>query len=107
MTPVQTAAALRFPRTHCLIAWLIVASLAACSAATLDEAQKLFSTGEYEDCIAACETAIEQNPWQMSWRLLKIRAELATGRYTDALASYEAGMSRYNTSIPLRLLGYE
>jgi tetratricopeptide (TPR) repeat protein len=97
----------RLPRTWLLICFLSLAWLAPCPAATLDEAQKLYNTGEYDDCTAACAAAIEQNQWHMAWRLLKIRSELASGRYSDALATYEAAMSRYNVSIPLRLLGYE
>lgn len=96
-------------RLHAILLTLLLclAGLARCSAATLDEAQKLFNTGEYDDCIVACGESIEQNQWHLAWRLLKIKAELAIGSYTDALATYEAAMTRYSSSIPLRLLGVD
>ena len=86
---------------------LCLAGWSSAAAATLDETQKLYLVGEYDDCIAACTEAIEQNQWHLAWRLLKIRAELATGRYADALVTHEAAMSRFSSSTLLRLLGCE
>ncbi len=74
MSPDTTVAAFRLPRTCFLVGCLSLAWLAPCSAATLDDAHKLYNTGEFDDCTAACEAAIEQNQWQLAWRLLKIRA---------------------------------
>lgn len=76
-------------------------------AAELEDAQKLLEGGKYAECIAECAKAIVGNGWQEGWRLAKIRAELATGQYDSALATYEAAASRYTSSIQLRLLGIE
>src|SRR5688572_30040800 len=97
--PMSPDAIVDVSRRTCASFLAISLCLAACpcSAATLDEAQKLFNTGEYDDCITACGESIEQNQWHLAWRLLKIKAELATGRYTDALATYEAAMARYSS----------
>ena len=87
---------------------LVVAfSLSPLFAAELDDAQKLYHSGKYAECIDACQKAIEGNAWPEGWRLLKIRAELATGKYAEALKSYEATVAVYRPSLPLRLLGYE
>lgn len=107
MSPDTTVAAFRFARALLLSIGLSLAGILPCSAATLDEAQKLFYGGEYDDCIGVCTEAIEQSQWHLAWRLLKVRAELATGRYADALATYEAAMSRVSSSTPLRLVGCE
>ncbi len=90
------------------IGFLVVACwLSPVAAAELDDAEKLFNSGKYGECIKACEQAIAGNAWPEGWRLLKIRAEMATGKYADALKSYETTAAVYRTSILLRLLGYE
>src|SRR5688572_17763410 len=93
------------PSTLLVGLWMVFA--AAAPAAELADAQKLFNTGKYAECITACETAITTNQFGEGWWLLKIRAELATGRYPEALKTYESGVDRYDSSIPLRLLGHE
>jgi tetratricopeptide (TPR) repeat protein len=93
--------------------WLLVitASLACLKpalAAELDDAQKLFHTGKYAECLEACQKALKGNAYNSDrWRLLKIQAEMATGQYADALKTYEAAAALYRTSILLRLLGYD
>lgn len=101
--------AVAFRHLWALLVGIVVflASGPAVTATTLDEAEKLYRVGEYDDCIVACTESIEQNQWHLAWRLLKIRSEMATGRYADALATYEAAMSRFSSSTPLRLLGFE
>ena len=75
--------------------------------AELDDAEKLYRGGKYAECIATCGKAIAAEQWQEGWRLLKIRAELATGKGAQALATLEAATKRYPTSIRLRLLGID
>jgi tetratricopeptide (TPR) repeat protein len=77
------------------------------SAAPLADAQKLFKTGDYQECIDAAAKAIEASPWTEDWWLLKIRAELATGQYPEALKTQETAVSRFEGSVALRLLGYD
>jgi tetratricopeptide (TPR) repeat protein len=89
------------------VAGLCLAMAGLALAADIDEAQKLFRTGRYGECIEACDKAIASNQWGEAWWLLKIRSELVTGQYAEALKSYEAGLDRYDASIPLRLLGHE
>ncbi len=85
-----------------------VGSWARCSRADdLEEAQSLYCSGKYAECIAAAAAAIEAQTWQESWRHLKIRSELATGRYADAVATQEAALERFPSSVRLHLLGRE
>jgi tetratricopeptide (TPR) repeat protein len=93
--------------------WAVVISLVLAlwltpaAAAELEDAEKLFYSGKYAECIDACQKAIGGNAWAEGWRLLKIRSELATGKYAEALKSYEATVAVYRTSVLLRLLGYD
>jgi len=89
----------------CLFAWHVLSPSA--HAAEVDDAQKLFNTGKYAECISACATAIADNRWHEGWRLLKIKAELATGQYPQALKTFETAIPRFPASIPLRLLGQQ
>jgi tetratricopeptide (TPR) repeat protein len=77
------------------------------SAAELAEAQKLFKSGKYVECIESCSKAIESNEWGDGWWVLKARAELTTGKYAQALKTYETGVDRYDESVRLMMVGYE
>ena len=71
----------------------------------LTDAQTLFNSGKYADCIDAAAKGIETRAWRESWWRLKIRAELETGRYADALATLKQAFERFSSSLRLRLLG--
>ena len=43
--------------------------------------------------------------WNERWYLLKVESELARGKYAEALATLEAGVRRYPSSVALRWLG--
>ena len=100
---------LTFRRGRSLLLGLLVSGASLCfprplAADDLEDAQALFNSGRYAECIEAAAKGIEQLGWRESWRHLKIRAELETGRYADALATLEAALERFSSSIRLRLL---
>lgn len=72
-------------------------------AADIDTAQKLFQKGDYAACAKLCRDAIRAGEYGESWPLLLIQAQLATGRYRDALATTTNALDRYSSSIRLRL----
>ena len=76
-------------------------------AADLQEAEKLFRTGRYDECVRLVDDEMGGNGWSEPWRHLKIKAELATGKYDEAKTSLEGAMRRFPASISLRLLGYD
>ena len=84
----------------------LLAPLAA-SAATLAEARKLYDTGDYSGCIEACKLGTEANRWFEEWWILKIKAELTTGAYAEALKSFEAAHQIHTFSLPLKWTGVE
>jgi tetratricopeptide (TPR) repeat protein len=95
------------PKLIALCLAICITCVPRASAAPLADAQKLFKTGDYQECVDAAAKAIEASPWTEDWWLLKIRAELATGQYPEALKTQEAAVSRFEGSIALRLLGYD
>ncbi len=73
----------------------------------LEEAEAFFDSGKYAECIASAAKAVEAQAWRESCWVLKIRAELATGRYADAVATQEAALGHFSSGVRLRLLGRE
>lgn len=74
------------------------------SAADLAEAELLFQTGKYSACAALAGEEIKARSWREPWRHWKIRAELTQGKYSEALATLEAALAQYPSSVPLHLL---
>ena len=64
-------------------------------AADLAEAEKLFRTGRYDECVRLVDDEIANMAWSESWRHLKIRSQLATGKYSEAIASLEEALRRF------------
>jgi tetratricopeptide (TPR) repeat protein len=100
------------PRIVCaahrgLAAWLISVAMVTgvVRAADLGEAQHLLNSGQYERCLQLAAEAVELYAWSETWRVLKLRSELAVGAYSDALDTFEEAILRHQASVPLRLLG--
>ena len=74
------------------------------AAGDLEEAEKLFRAGQYDECAKAVEVGIENNPWREPWRYLKIRTELVRGRDAEAIAAAEEALQGFPASISLHLL---
>src|SRR5436190_22251630 len=89
-------------------AFFLIAVLAVpVTAQEQSDAAALFKKGDYQQCIEMTTKALEASRWGVGWWMLKIRAELATGQYEQALKTYEAAVDRYDENITLRLLGYD
>jgi tetratricopeptide (TPR) repeat protein len=103
---------------------VLLLGAAQASAADLTDAQKLFDTGKYSECIAACDQAITpQAPATMprltapsaifalptadDWRVLKTRAQLQVGKYQDADTTSAAGLAANPENLPLALLRHQ
>ena len=68
----------------CALLALFCLALGQAQAVTLKEARELYATGEYAKAIKASEEAIAANEFDSGWRLLLLRARLATGQYPEA-----------------------
>ncbi len=75
-------------------------------AADLDEAERLFNAGEYDQCATMAAEEIDGGNYVEAWRRLRIEAELAQGEYGAALASVEEALTHYTQSITLRMLAH-
>jgi tetratricopeptide (TPR) repeat protein len=75
--------------------------------ADLKEAEKLYRTGRYDECARLVDEEMGVTGWSEPWRHLKIKAELATGKYDEAKSSLEGALRRFPASISLRLLGFD
>ena len=83
------------------------ASPAAASAETLTECQELFRKGDYQACLTAVATAVEERKYGEDWPILKVQLELMLGKYPEALQSAADGIERYAWSVRLRQIQYE
>ena len=83
------------------------ASPAAASAETLTECQDLFRKGDYQACLTAVATAVEERKYGEDWPILKVQLELMLGKYPEALQSAADGIERYAWSVRLRQIQYE
>jgi tetratricopeptide (TPR) repeat protein len=81
------------------------ANLAASQAAELDEAAALLRTGKYEECEKEATAALEDNGWLEDWHVLKIRSQMAVGKYAEALKSLNDATRAHSASLTLYLLG--
>ncbi len=67
----------------------------------------LLRTGEYEAALKLADKAIDENQYSELWRHHQIRALLALGDYPRAKAALETALTKYHTSIRLRVLGHK
>lgn len=87
--------------------FVTASALPSLQAETVAECQTMLSTGKYEECLAATTKAVEEKSYGEEWPILKSQAEVALGKYPEALQTVEAGLQRYNWSIRLRQLEYD
>ena len=86
-----------------VVFWLVPDSRAADYAAT----ESLFLGGQYDDAAEVAGGEVARGIWNERWVLLQIRALLARGRAGEAVEAYRGAVTRYSSSIPLRLLGVQ
>lgn len=86
-----------------LLAFLLSASHALADLTTC--AEKL-RKGDYAGCLEEAAAAIESGQFSEQWRQMKIEAHLALGEYEAARTTLETALTRFHSSIRLRLLGH-
>lgn len=82
-----------------------MASFAAAGAADPPEVADLLRTGRYEECEQQASAALRGGAQGEDWHALKIRAELARGKYEEALVSLKEATRLYPASLTLFLIG--
>lgn len=71
------------------------------------DAQKLYLTGQYGDCLEACLKAVAEGRRDDDWEVLRAQTLLTLGRYPQAEEAVGSALLRSASSIRLRLTGYE
>ena len=72
----------------------------------LERAESLLRSGRYAECLEVCERGVDQQRWRESWWHVKLRAELDTGLYEQAVRTLERALERFPSSVRLRWVGY-
>lgn len=98
--PVRPAGRLVFV----FLFWLI-GSLNKTTAADLTKATNSFRTGDYQAALDATSNGIEESYRREDWWLLRMRSQMALGRYSEALQALDDSLKRSPNSIRLRWLG--
>src|SRR5438067_11275446 len=75
--------------------------------ADLEAARKQLATGQYSECLRACESAAQARAENDEWLLLRAKTLLTVGRYDDARNVIERGLMRYYDNARVRLLAFE
>ena len=88
-------------------ALLVGLSVGSAASAEPGAAQERFRTGQYDECIKLAAEAIERSAFPDHLHELKIEAELARGKYAEAMVSIAEALRRFPTSVPIRLLARE
>ncbi len=85
----------------------VVSPQAAAQPATLAECQEMLRNGKYQECLTATTQAIANRSYGEEWPILKIRSELALGKYPEAAETVKSGLERYAWSVRLRMLEFD
>jgi tetratricopeptide (TPR) repeat protein len=88
-----------------LLTWCGLASSAVVVAADIEEAEKLFRSGRYDECARLVGEAIEGATGNEPWYRLKIETDFARGRDAEAIAALEDALRNFPSSVALHLLG--
>ncbi|MFI5455508.1 MAG: peptidase MA family metallohydrolase [Isosphaerales bacterium] len=87
-----------------LLVCLSLSRSAAAFAADLEEAEKLFRTGRYDECARVVDEEIGNDAGSEPWHHLKVKTELARGKDAEAIASLEGSLRHFPASVSLHLL---
>ena len=84
-------------RTHPILGFYLSISfwwaLTDARSETFEEAQKLWLSGEYQECLDACQEELESNEsFKEKWYLLGIDAAMVLGQYGTANSILEDGL---------------
>jgi len=86
---------------------MLVTFAVAAIGADLDEAQKLFLSGNYTQSVVAAKGRVAERPWSEDWQALLTESLLALGHYADALTSISNALDRGYPSPRIQWLARE
>ncbi|HEV3024770.1 MAG TPA: hypothetical protein VGX76_19975 [Pirellulales bacterium] len=71
----------------------------------LVRAERLYRSGKYAECVDVTAKAIADGALDEGWPTLRLKAELALGRYADAAKTLEAALDKFPYAVQLRWIG--
>src|SRR4051794_29973350 len=77
-------------------------SLRSFAAEDLEATQRLLIAGKYESVIENAQEAIKNKERDEEWRTLLMRAQMALGKYPEALVVATNAVKRYSSSIRMK-----
>ena len=81
--------------------------LSPAAAADFSETEKLFFTGKYAEAELVASTEVDSGIWNEKWSRLLIQCQLTTGKYSEALDTYDAAVNQFSSSLTLRMQGLQ
>jgi tetratricopeptide (TPR) repeat protein len=69
------------------------------------QAESLYRSGKFAGCVDVTAKAISDGARDESWSALRLKAELALGRYTDAAKTFETALGTFPEAVQLRWIG--
>ncbi len=75
-------------------------------AVEVDEAVKLYQTGQYVEALQATDAATKEFYTDVRWWRLRLECLDTLGRYREGAEAARLALRRYYTDAPLRVLGY-
>src|SRR5205085_776629 len=102
---IQRMSACRLPLL--IFIFLLSSFTAFTRAEDVESTAKLLLSGRYESVVDIANKAINNKEREEEWRLYLMKAQLALGRYPDALAAATNALRRYSSSIRIKLTAYE
>ena len=73
----------------------------------IETTQRLLITGRYESVIENAEKALKARERDDDWRTVLLRAQLALGKYPDALAVATNALRRYSSNVRMKLAVFD
>lgn len=90
-----------------LAATWFLANTSSTAAADADDGRKLLLKGNYAECIRQGEQALKDSPWDQQWPGVLAQAQLAVGRYPEALKNIDRALEHSRSGLWLHLIAYD
>jgi tetratricopeptide (TPR) repeat protein len=89
------------------LAGVLAAATHAAAADSIAQTQQKFLHGDYETVISVADKEVRAGAYSDEWRVLLVKALLATGQYSQARSNALAAVDQFPDNLQLRLLARE
>jgi tetratricopeptide (TPR) repeat protein len=89
------------------VVWFLAKGSSSSVAMDAEDGRKLFMKGDYAECIRQGEAFLKDSPWDEDWPPVLAQAQLAVGKYPDALTTIDNALQHSRTALWVHLVAYE